>query len=280
MSLFSSIGSALTKATDFLGITTKAQTGSPITSNSPTYGASVLNPSFVKTATQAAGAALLGTPAVASKLLSIAGSTAVSAGNLAKNVFTSLTPIKQVAVIAATPVVGLTVAKSSNLQKAILNTPAAVNKLTSDVASFADNPSLQTAKDIYEGNPFIVTAAGVAGAIALGSGVSNLMSNWATNKNTKAMNENTQAMKQSPVMPTTSDLVSSPSAVSMQPSDLSPSKSLTPAPSDAPTASLVAQPVKSITRTKRRKRKSLPRYEQRLQPQVLNRITIGVGVHG
>lgn len=268
MSWFSNI-------TDYIGLTVKPQVGSPINSTVPTYGSSVLNPEAPKLIAQATGAAALTNPGILTQIVSTSSNVIKSVGTLAKNLFTSLTPVQKAATIVAAPIVTSAIVQSPKLQNAIVKTPTSLVNFGGNIGKLVENPSLKQVGATIKENPILSTVIGGVAVAAIGGGVGLAANTAATFLNTRATKENSGS-----AMPTTSDLGAAPSTISMPSSELIPSKSLTPAPTEAPSANLVAQPIKSPTTRKRKKRKAIPRQLYHLQPQVLNRITIGVGVHG
>lgn len=126
-----------------------------------------------------------------SATISTAKSIISSTANLVKNAYSSLAPTTKLAVTAAAVPVGLTVAKSSTLQKAIVNTPKSVNTLTTNVAGFIDQPSLASGKQIFSDNPVLASSLAGGAVLAAGYGASSLISNAL---NTAAVKENTKAM--------------------------------------------------------------------------------------
>lgn len=131
-------------------------------------------------------ASVSATSNVVSKLLTPVKKVA----SMATEAFKSLKPMTKLTVTAASVPVAMTVAKSSTLQKAIINTPSAVNKLTSNTASFIDDPSWQQAKKTFVDNPALVSVLGLSSVAALGYGTSGLISSAL---NTSAMRSNTAA---------------------------------------------------------------------------------------
>lgn len=124
--------------------------------------------------------------------ISIKGA-ASAAGAVITRLIPSTTKGKVIAVVAAPIAVGAVIREPAKAAKTIIKAPSELAQFGGDVASFAANPSLETAKDIITESPLISSGVAAGAAIALGKG---LIPAIATYRQTEAIQEQTEAIQQ------------------------------------------------------------------------------------
>lgn len=93
--------------------------------------------------------------------------------------------------VAAPIIVGAVAENPVKAAKAAGKTATGLVNFGGNVASFAEDPSLQGAKDIFKENPVITTLLGGAGVLAVGGGLGLAANTAATFLNTQATNQDT-----------------------------------------------------------------------------------------
>jgi len=88
---------------------------------------------------------------------------------------------------------GYTILKSERATEQVADLPSNVNQFTTNIAEFADNPSIEKAKDIATENPVLTTLAGAGGLAGLGIGLGGIAGTLSNIQNTRAVKENTEA---------------------------------------------------------------------------------------
>jgi len=212
-----------------------------------------------------------------------AAGAAAKAGiqSLAKSYAASSLTTK-VVVAAAVPIVGSAVLQSPKLQKGLINAPSSLANFGTNVGEFAENPSIEKAKDVFKENPIIAGGIAAAAAATIGGGIGLAANTLATFSNTRATKANTSESS-SPLNESPKLASDAPLSLPNQPeSEMSRSASLTPTPADAPTASLVTTKTKAVTRYRKKKRVPKVVYRTRSAPktQVLNILSNRMGVYG
>jgi hypothetical protein len=155
---------------------------------------------------------------------------------------------------AAVVVGGLVVAKSSKAKEAIVNAPSSINKFTSNVANFVDNPSAKTGAQIYKDNPVLAGAITAGTAIVVGAGLTGVVSSAI---NTAAVRANTAATA-AVVAPAAAAIASNP--IQAAPAAIAPAAAITAAPIE--TIKATATPVTATTPTKKKKKKAVKKKKK------------------
>lgn len=133
----------------------------------------------------AATAAGVGAAATAAK----AGTLAPKALSVAKSLIPVTTKGKIIAAVAAPVAIGAFAKEPIKTAQLITKAPSELGQFGGDIASFAANPSLESAKQIIKESPVLSAAAAVTGVAAVGSGVSSAVSNYLTRKEMKEQTE-------------------------------------------------------------------------------------------
>ena len=97
-----------------------------------------------------------------------------------------------VAAVATPVVVGAIIKEPTAVAKAVAKAPSELAQFGGDVATFASNPSLETAKEVIKESPLISAAVG---AIAVGGAAKAILPAIATSRQTEAIQEQTEAIK-------------------------------------------------------------------------------------
>lgn len=132
------------------------------------------------------GGAAIGTAAKAGTLLPAAGAAA-------KSLIPSTAKGKVVAAVAAPIVVGAVAKEPVKSVKAAISAPSELAQFGGDVATFAANPSVATAKEIIKESPVISAAVGAA---VVGGAALKILPAVATARQTEAIQEQTKAIEQ------------------------------------------------------------------------------------
>lgn len=266
MGLLSSIGKAVSTALDYISaplakpVTTltkgisagaaevKAQreTGLTVTQGLKQIGV------IAGTTAVAAGAVLAAAPAASTGAAGAAVRSAVV--STAKAAVPTTTKGKIVAAVAAPVVIGAVVREPAAAAKVVAQAPSQLAQFGGDVAQFATNPSVETAKQIIKESPIISTAAGIAIAGATAAAILPAVSSA---RQTAAIKEQTEVIKETGV----------------QVVDKSQGYFDKPAANDNPIPQLPqTKEVSSGTTATRKKRKSKPK-----QPQIISqRVNIAI----
>lgn len=114
------------------------------------------------------------TAAIAATLINPMGAIAAiqkvggAVASKTKQVFTSLSPLTQVGVIAATPVVVSVLKESPKARESLSTLPSGLVNLGENIGEFVEEPTLEKAFDVFKENPIIAGAAAIATGGALG----------------------------------------------------------------------------------------------------------------
>lgn len=100
---------------------------------------------------------------------------------------------KVVAAVAAPIIVGAVAENPIKAAKAAGKTATGLVNFGGNVAGFAENPSIQGAKDIFKENPVISTLLGGAAIAGIGGGLGLAANTAATFLNTQSTNKNTES---------------------------------------------------------------------------------------
>lgn len=214
------------------------------------------------------GAVALGGVVAAPK---IAAAVAAKGGTAAvvKSAAASLIPAtakgKIIAAVAAPIVVGAVMKEPTKSIQAVVKAPSELAQFGGDVATFAANPSLESAKEIIKESPLITTAATALGVIAVGKAVLPAI---ATAKQTGAIQEQTEAYKQYTAgLEQAAAGITKPQLISV--TDLStPNKDILPMTPQTQTLSSV--PTGTKTRKRRARKAVLPAINQNVRVNVIN----------
>lgn len=213
MGLLSNIGSAFTKAMNTLtvGFVHPVQTIQAVISKEKTID-KVIEQHFEQPLSTQIGQTFLATAGYATAVIGGgAVATAAKAGTLkaavvqgAKSLIPTTTKGKVLTAVAAPVVVGAIAKQPAAAVKFIAKAPGELSQFGGDVATFATNPSLESAKQIIKESPVI--SAGV-GLLLVGGAAKAIIPAIATTRQTEAIQEQTEAIKGAGtpvILPTTS----------------------------------------------------------------------------
>lgn len=201
MGLLSNIGSGITQALNTLtvGFVHPIKTAEAIISKDKTiqgvieeHFAQPLPTQISQTLLSTAGyaTALIGGGAIATAAKAGTIKTAVVQG--AKSLIPTTTKGKVVAAVAAPVVVGAISKQPVASLKFVAKAPGELSQFGGDVATFATNPSLESAKQIIKESPVISAGAGL---LLVGGAAKAIIPAIATTRQTEAIQEQTKAIK-------------------------------------------------------------------------------------
>lgn len=273
MGLLSSIGKGLSKALDYISaplakpvttftkgisagaaeVKTQRETGLTLGQGAKQIGV------ILGTTAVAAGAVLAAAPAASTGAAGAAVRSAVV--STAKAAVPTTTKGKVIAAVAAPVVIGAVVREPAAAAKVISQAPSQLAQFGGDVAQFATNPSVDTAKQIIKESPVISAAVGVAVA---GAAAAAILPAVSSARQTSAIKEQTEVLKDGSI-----------SVV-----DKSKGYFDTPATNESPIPQLPQTKTISAgtTAKKKRKKKAAPQVQnisQRVNIAIANRHSVG-----
>lgn len=186
------------------------------------------------------GAAVAAVPAAAAVVVSAA-----------KAVIPATAKGKVIAAVAAPVVVGAVVREPAKAIQTVIKAPSELAQFGGDVASFAVNPSLETAKQVITESPIISTGVGL---LATGAAISKIAPAIASIKQTEAIQEQTKALE---------GLAVAPALTPESKTAIAPQTPITPA-----TQPLIATAGNGTTTTRKR------RYTKAKPQQISQRVNI------
>lgn len=194
MGLLSTIGSGLKKALD----TNLALFAAPVTTITKGVEAGIAQVEQMgaveRTARIGATAVVAGGAVYASGITAVRTAAATVATTVGKALIPK-TPVGVVtAVVAAPAIVGAVARQPKKVAETIIKAPAELAQFGGDVADFAANPSLSTAKEVIAESPLISAAAG---ALLVGAAAKTIVPAVAGYMQTGAIKEQTEAIKES-----------------------------------------------------------------------------------
>jgi len=190
MGLFQSIGKGLAKTLDQLsGVVTNPLTaitkGISAAEKQYVEASKVSNITKVITNTALAAGAAVGIGAVAS-----GGTAAIATG--AKALIPSTAKGKIIAAVAAPIAIGAVVQAPVQTAKAVASAPSELAEFGGGIAKLITQPSVESAKELFEDSPILTT---LTGAALVGGAAKSILPAIATTRQTAAINEQTEALK-------------------------------------------------------------------------------------
>lgn len=143
----------------------------------------------LNTATAAAAVVGVGAISAASK----AGTLATSAASVAKSLIPSTAKGKVIAAVAAPVIVGAIAKEPVKAIKAAVSAPTELAKFGGDVATFAANPSIETAKQVIKESPVI---SAIVGTAAIGTAIATVAPAVSAYLQREVVKEQTEVLKE------------------------------------------------------------------------------------
>lgn len=195
MGFLSSLGKGISKALDYIsaplaapittftkGISAGAaqvkETREKIAATGDIKLAAKTTATIIASTAVAAGAVLAAAPAASTGAAGAAVRSAVV--STAKAAIPTTTKGKIIAAVAAPVVIGAVVREPAAAASAVSKAPSALANIGGNIAEFAVNPSLETAKQIVKENPVLAVGGLVAGVGAAGVAVAPAISGYLT----------------------------------------------------------------------------------------------------
>jgi len=201
-------------------------------------------------------AAVAVAPAAASSVAAAGGTKAVIQ-KAATSLIPSTTKGKVIAAVAAPVVIGAVAKEPVKSFKAAVQAPSELAQFGGDIATFAANPSLESAKQIVKESPIISAAAGL---LVAGGAIKTIAPAIATIKQTEAIKEQTTAIQGATAS------IGQPQGITV--TDLS--KVQTPLTPVMPQTSQVSSATPTRKRRKGVKKAVLPSINQSVRVNVIN----------
>lgn len=201
MGLLKTIGKGIAKALDVttVSIAHPIKTATAVVSKKSTVQ-DVVTAHFAQPLKKQVTDIVLGTAGIASTIVggaaiggaAKAGTLAPKVATAAKALIPTTTKGKVIAAVAAPIVVGAVAKEPVKSAQAVAKAPSELAQFGGDVATFAANPSLTTAKEIVKESPVI---SAVAAAGILGGAATKILPAIATTQQTKAIEQQTKAIE-------------------------------------------------------------------------------------
>lgn len=193
MGLLNKVKSGITKTLDTLTVAVAhpIATTAAVVSKKSTVN-DVINKHFAQSTKEQVKDIVVGTAGLAAATITAGTTTGrIAALKAAKSVVPKSTTGKIVAAVAVPAAVGAVVRQPEAVTKAVVNAPVELGKFGGDVADFAANPSISSAKQIVTESPVISTALAAGAVIAAGKTaapvIGGLIQKEAVEEQTKAL---------------------------------------------------------------------------------------------
>lgn len=210
MGIFGSIGKAITKVLDVAAVSVAhpIQTATALISKDKTFK-EVSTAHFAQSKGEQVKDIVLSTLGTAA---AVAGGAAVAgaarAGTLLPALIPATTKGKIIAAVAAPIVAGAVVSQPTKTAETIIKAPSELAEFGAGVGNLVAQPSVESAKKLFEESPILTT---LTGAALVGGAVKTILPAIATARQTAAINEQTEAIREgtSKLLPTESGIIGS-----------------------------------------------------------------------